>query len=84
MGFTFPLKGIENAKPTKVINKWSRFQAVPAILGENRNVHDDVQAGMDPFTCALYCRMHMTSIGRVRWILIKEVGKSPDDSLLMK
>ena len=65
-------KGIGKVKPLKVLQKNPRFQRVLARLGEEWTLADDVLAGLEAFTCAMYGRNRLTSVNQLRYILINE------------
>ena len=69
---TSTFKGIVKVKPLKVLQKNPRFERVLARLREEWTPADDVLAGLEAFTCAMYGRNRLTSVNQFQYMLISE------------
>ncbi len=76
---TSAFKGIGKMKPIKTLQKRPKFVPVFAKLGDKWDVDDDVYAGLEEFTCALYGCPRLKCVNEVRYCKIK--AKCDDDNL---
>jgi hypothetical protein len=75
---TSAFKGIGKVKPIKVMQKLPKFQPILAELGREWAITEELFAGLEEFTCAIYGRPRVKSIDTLRFILIKERSGDAD------
>ncbi len=76
---TSAFKGMGKVKPIKTLQKMPKFGQVLASLGETWIVSDELCAGLEEFTCAMYGSPNTKCVDELRFCKIK--GKCENDSL---
>ncbi len=69
---TSAFRGVGKKKPIKVMQKLPKFQPILSKLGLEWEVSEELFAGLEEFTCAIYGRARYKDINNLRYILIKE------------
>ena len=72
-------KGIGNIKTLKVLLKSSAFYDALKQLGEEWETTDDLMAGCESFTCAVYGKAKYSNVDEVHYIMLK--AKCDGDAL---